>query len=150
MPTDSISAVQARAIDLPWPSRTLHPNERPHWAKKASATKAARFAAREMAKHLGKMDASSVKVTCIFSPPPPKRHRDLDGLLSSCKAYFDGIADAIGIDDSRFQHQAPVWGIPRPGGNVRIVLEPVDTWEHISEPVSRILSTIPYPKRGAA
>lgn len=76
-----------------------------------------------MAKSIGKIDAEAIKVTCIFSPPPIKRNRDLDGLLSSCKAYFDGIADAIGIDDSKFRHQAPVWGIPRKGGNVRIVLE---------------------------
>lgn len=87
--------------------------------------KPARLAASIVAKDIGRIDAGSVNVTCIFSPPPPKRNRDLDGLLSSCKAYFDGIADVIGIDDSRFQHQAPVWGIPRKGGNVRIVLEAV-------------------------
>jgi hypothetical protein len=45
--------------------------------------------------------------------------------LTACKAYFDGIADAIGINDSRFQHQAPVWGIPRKGGNVRVILEAI-------------------------
>lgn len=112
-------------VDLPWPSRTLHPNERPHYMAKARATKAARASARAMAKPIGKIDADAVKVTCIFSPPPVKRNRDLDGLLSSCKAYFDGIADVIGIDDSRFQHQAPVWGIPRKGGNVCIVLEAI-------------------------
>lgn len=110
-------------VDLPWPSRTLHPNSRPHWARKAKATKAARWSAHLAAKSIGKIDAGTVKVTCIFSPPPVKRNRDLDGLLSSCKAYFDGIADVISIDDSRFQHQAPVWGIPRKGGNVCIVLE---------------------------
>lgn len=126
--TQHLTAAEYRArpkavVELPWPSRTLHPNARPHWAKKASATKAARFAAREMAKPIGRIEASAIKVTCIFSPPPPKRNRDLDGLLSSCKAYFDGIADAIGIDDSRFRHQAPAWGEPVKGGNVRILLE---------------------------
>jgi crossover junction endodeoxyribonuclease RusA len=42
------------------------------------------------------------KVTAVFFPPD-KRHRDIDGLLSSMKAAFDGIADAIGVDDSRWQ-----------------------------------------------
>lgn len=112
-------------VDLPWPSRTMHPNARPHWARKAKATKAARLAASLMAKEIGRIDAEAVKVTCIFSPPPIKRNRDLDNLIAACKPYFDGIADAIGIDDSRFQHQAPVWGLPRKGGNVRIVLEAI-------------------------
>lgn len=115
------------AVDLPWPSRTLHPNERPHWAKKAKAAKSARMSAAWAVKGagLGAIEASAIKVTCIFSPPPIKRNRDIDNLLASCKAYFDGIADAIGIDDSRFQHQAPVWGLPCKGGNVRIVLEAI-------------------------
>ena len=34
--------------------------------------------------------------------PPDKRRRDVDGCLSASKAYLDGIADAIGADDSRF------------------------------------------------
>lgn len=115
--------MSALSVDLPWPARNLHPNARPHWSEKARYVKAARFAAREMAKHIGKIDAEAVKVTCIFSPPPIKRNRDGDNLLAACKAYFDGIADAIGVDDSRFRHQEPVWGIPRKGGNVQIILE---------------------------
>lgn len=115
------------AIDLPWPAKALHPNERPHYMARARATKAARLAASTMAKDakLPQIDAAAVKVTCIFSPPPVKRNRDADNLLAACKAYFDGIADAIGINDSCFQHQAPVWGIPRKGGNVCIILEAV-------------------------
>jgi len=115
------------SLDLPWPSRTLHPNARPFWAKKASATKAARFAARAAAKSAGitKIAAECLKVTCIFSPPD-NRTRDQDGMLSSCKAYFDGIADVIGVDDSKWLHQAPLWGLPCKGGNVRIQLEVVE------------------------
>jgi hypothetical protein len=40
-------------------------------------------------------------VTAIFSPPDNRR-RDSDGMLSSCKAYFDGLSDAAGVDDSRW------------------------------------------------
>jgi crossover junction endodeoxyribonuclease RusA len=129
MTQERMSAAEARAdwrigVDLPWPAKALHPNSRPHWRKKASAVKSARFEACQMAKPIGKIyDTCEIKVTCIFSPPPLKRNRDLDNLVAACKAYFDGIADAIGIDDSHFQHQAPVWGLPRKGGNVRIVLE---------------------------
>ena len=108
-------------VDLPWPPRILHPNERPHWAKKASATRAARFAASAMARKIGKIDADAMKVTAIFSPPS-KHPRDLDGMLSNIKAYLDGIADVIGVDDSKWAI-VPCWGEPCKGGNVRIVLE---------------------------
>jgi crossover junction endodeoxyribonuclease RusA len=146
MPSTTISA----ALDLPWPAKALHPNSRPHHMTKHRATKAARESARIMAKPIGKIDAEAVKVTCIFSPPPVKRNRDADNLLAACKAYFDGIADAIGINDSRFQHQAPVWGIPRKGGNVRIIIEQADTWESLDDVIGRVVAGIPVPKRGAA
>lgn len=125
MTQERMSAAEWR-IDLPWPAKKLHPNQRPHRMEKARLTKAARADARCVASDtkLPRINASALKVTCIFSPPLPTRNRDLDNLVAACKAYFDGIADAIGIDDSRFQHQAPVWGLPRKGGNVRVVLEP--------------------------
>ena len=33
---------------------------------------------------------------------PDKRHRDRMNVEASCKAYFDGIADALGVNDRRF------------------------------------------------
>lgn len=120
-----ISAAEPWRVDLTWPSRTLHPNARVHWAKKAKATKKARADAWSVARDakLPRIDASTIKVTCIFSPPPVKRNRDADNLIAACKAYFDGIADAIGVNDSCFRHQEPVWGIPTKGGKVSIILE---------------------------
>jgi crossover junction endodeoxyribonuclease RusA len=62
-----------------------------------------------------------LKVTAIFAPPDNRR-RDIDGMLSSIKSYLDGIADVIGVDDSRWQiairREAPI-----KGGSVRIELE---------------------------
>lgn len=124
---ETISAAEARAwrVDLTWPAEDLHPNKRAHWSKKAKATKKARADARLAASDtkLPRIEVGAIKVTCIFSPPLPKRNRDQDNLISACKAYFDGIADAIGVNDSCFRHQEPVWGLPRKGGNVRIILE---------------------------
>lgn len=114
------------AIELPWPARSLHPNARVHWAMKARATKASRnyagWAAKEAGIRAGDFDIpQALKVTVAFAAPS-KRRVDEDGVLSSCKAYLDGISDAIGIDDSRFQiairRDAPVRG-----GSVRIELE---------------------------
>ena len=35
--------------------------------------------------------------------PPCRQRRDLTNLESSMKAYLDGIADALGVDDRRFR-----------------------------------------------
>lgn len=94
-------------FELHWPSRALHPNARIHWAAKAKAVKKARteaaWVARSYGLRPGDPDIPHVpKVTAVFFPPDNRR-RDDDGLLSSMKAAFDGIADAIGVDDSRWQ-----------------------------------------------
>lgn len=34
---------------------------------------------------------------------PDKRHRDLDNLLAASKSIIDGMAMALGVDDSRFK-----------------------------------------------
>lgn len=139
------------AIDLPWPSKDLSPNARLHWAAKSKATKAARVGAYYAARAagVGTLEADAVRITTIFSPPD-RRAYDEDNLKARCKAIYDGIADAIGVDDKHFRHAPVVIAEPVKGGNVRVVLEPVDAWEHISEPISRVIAAIPFPKRGAA
>lgn len=115
------------SISIPWPSRTLHPNARPHWAAKAKAVKKARndaaWCAREAGIRRGDPDIPQVpKVTAIFSPPD-KRPRDLDSMLASLKAAFDGIADAMGVDDSLWEIGAPRRGDPVKHGLVTIEIE---------------------------
>lgn len=91
-------------IDLPWPSRDLHPNARVHWARRAKATKKARADAGWAAKEAkaGQIAADALKVKVTFFPPNDRR-RDEDGMLANWKAYLDGIADVIGVDDSRWR-----------------------------------------------
>ena len=114
------------AIALPWPSRSLHPNARVHWSRRAKDAKQARMTAGWCAKEAGIRSGGpdipqALKVTAIFSPPDNRR-RDVDGMLSSIKSYLDGISDVIGIDDSKWsialRKEAPV-----KGGLVRIELE---------------------------
>lgn len=110
-------------VDLPWPSRDLHPNARVHWAKKARAAKKARLDAAIAARAAGirKIRAVALSITTIFAPPDNRR-RDADGMLASLKSSFDGIADVVGVDDH-------LWNIairraaPVKGGNVRIEIE---------------------------
>ncbi|RTM07428.1 MAG: hypothetical protein EKK31_11745 [Hyphomicrobiales bacterium] len=114
------------AITLPWPPRSLHPNCRDHWARKAKDTKQARMLAGWCAKEAGLRQGDpdipeNLKVTAIFYPPNRHKH-DLDGCLASSKAYLDGIADVIGVDDSKWQI-AIRREAPTKGGAVRIELE---------------------------
>lgn len=111
------------AIDLPWPHRDLHPNARVHWSARAKAVKKARALAGWTAKACGirAVAASRLSVTTAFTPPDG-RQRDTDGMLSAIKAYIDGVADVVGVDDSR-------WDItlrresPKKPGTVRIEIE---------------------------
>lgn len=48
------------------------------------------------------LPAEKTHVRIIFHAPD-RRNRDLDNLLSSCKAYLDGIALAYGINDKLFR-----------------------------------------------
>ncbi len=93
-------------IELPWPSRDLHPNARVHWAKKAKAAKRARndaayFALASGIRTYDFAGQQSLNVALVFQPPDNRR-RDTDGMISSVKNYCDGIADVVGIDDSRW------------------------------------------------
>ena len=90
-------------VTLPWPPSALSPNTRGHWSKLAKAKKQYREACAWTAKAhgLGKIEAEKVHVTLEFYPPD-KRHRDLDNMLASAKALIDGLADVIGVDDSKW------------------------------------------------
>ena len=50
--------------------------------------------------------------------PPDKRRRDLDNLFSSMKHTLDGVASALGIDDSQFRPVMLDFGDVVKGGQV--------------------------------
>lgn len=97
-------------VELPWPPRELSPNARVHFLAKARVTKAYREQAYWLAYDLvGGSHAPPVPtqgpITLSFAfLPPDRRRRDLDTMLSSVKAGIDGIADALGVNDVRFEY----------------------------------------------
>ena len=110
---------------LPWPDRALHPNARVHWAQRARATKAARFCAwaltGEAVQKAGLRTVPEGKLHLMLDfYPPDRRRRDDDGLLAAFKAARDGIADALGIDDSRFVSHPCLMDEVVAGGQVRV------------------------------
>ena len=126
--TNNNQPEQVVRIILPWPARGLHPNARLHWAPKAKLTKAARCYAREAARSAAEAvgvgdwaESGAVPVTVAFMPPD-KRPRDLDGLLSQSKAYLDGVADGLGVNDRRFRPTLQLGAVVKGG---RVVVDAV-------------------------
>lgn len=110
-------------IELPWPAKPLSPNTRQHWAVKAHSVKAARdeafYLVRSVCKTSQPWERVAVSMTLC---PPDNRRRDRDNMISSMKAATDGIADALGVDDSRFEITYSI-GSPIKGGAVTVTIE---------------------------
>ena len=108
-------------IILPWPPKELSPNARLHWAEKAKLVKIWRKVGWT------ETNISGVKITGtgmidlhITFNPPDKRRRDMDNMLSSAKSLLDGVADALGVNDGRFQLHLLVGEVVKKG---RIVID---------------------------
>lgn len=108
---------------LPWPHKDLSPNGRVHWAVKAKAAASARSIAFLSAKQCGwgpsliPEGSGRIHLYVTFHPPT-KRMPDDDNMLARFKAYRDGIADALDIDDKRFVSHPFVSEEVRKGGQV--------------------------------
>lgn len=109
-------------IRLSWPLRALWTNEKAHWQKKSRAVKAYRQEAwaRALEQSVKRLNTTTPRLYFSFHPPD-RRKRDLHNMPETQKAAIDGIADAMGCDDSGFQCVWPVtWGDPVKGGAVVI------------------------------
>lgn len=94
-------------ITLPWPDMSLMPNRKNgrHWGNTQAAKVRARqdgyFAVKSArTKPLELPERIPLSVEFIS---PDRRARDIDNLLACIKPQIDGIAQALGVDDSRFR-----------------------------------------------
>jgi crossover junction endodeoxyribonuclease RusA len=118
-------------LTLPWPPKDLSPNARLHWSRLAKAKKSYRhdcavFGNQMMRGQylpLGWSEKTRLRISLTFRPPSRQR-RDLDNLVASMKAGLDGLADAIGVDDSRWQLVIEM-GEPVKGGCVCVTVDAV-------------------------
>lgn len=111
------------AVDLPWPPKELSPNARLNWRAKHRRRHAYRHTCSWtcVEQKLRRIEADRVHATIKFYPPDA-RHRDVDNMLASIKAGIDAVAEAIGVDDSRWTITLRV-GPHRKPGCVRIEIE---------------------------
>jgi crossover junction endodeoxyribonuclease RusA len=95
-------------ITLPYPDKDLMPNRKNgnHWGKTVKVKDNARDNAYYITlfelktQELEHSGLIPLEITFVQSD---KRHRDLDNLLASAKAYLDGVAKALKVDDSIFE-----------------------------------------------
>lgn len=114
-------------VTLPWPPSALSPNTRhAHWSQLAKAKRRYRQACHleALAGHCRLMRLAPderLHLTLLFVPPD-RRARDLDNLIASMKSGLDGVADALGVDDSRWALTCSI-DEREIGGMVRVAIE---------------------------
>ena len=117
---------------LGWPPSNLSPNARLHWAKLARAKKQYRNACFSVSKEqLKKFNTDNIPEKLVLEMtfiPPDRRSYDRDNLVARMKSGIDGLADALKINDKRFNTVISTMDTDYLGGFVRI----------------RILQEIPY------
>jgi crossover junction endodeoxyribonuclease RusA len=120
----STSMTGETRVTLNWPDKGLSPNARLHWSRKSRLVKAARTAAwgavLEARGRAPMPRGEHLHLTWVFCPPD-RRRRDRDNIIASLKAAADGIADALGVDDSTFISTYSM-ADPVPGGAVLVTV----------------------------
>lgn len=100
-------------VTLPFPNAKLNPNRSKgvHWAATSALRKKARNDAlwltkgamlQRMLEQLPALEFGEAIPLTITFIQPDRRHRDRDNLLAACKPGLDGVADALEVNDARF------------------------------------------------
>ena len=131
-------------VVLGWPPSDLSPNKRLHWAKLATAKKQYRQKCNSVAKEQLKKykritenipERLVLEMTFI---PPDRRSYDRDNLVARMKSGIDGLADALKINDKRFNTVISTMDQDYLGGFVRIrILQEIPYGKKSKEPISQ-------------
>lgn len=109
-------------IELPWPPSSLSGHAKGNWYGKSGDTAKhrgwAKAAALE-AKVPPMPETGDIRISVAFYPP--NRRGDRVNFPNRVKPYFDGIADALKVNDSRFLPSYE-FGEPVKGGKVVVTL----------------------------
>lgn len=104
-------------ITVPYPPKELNPNKKLHWAAKMGYIKMYRGTCKAIAGESSHAVPDGDLVLDLEFFPPDNRHRDDDNMIASFKSGRDGIAEALEIDDVKFQLRVRVRD-KFPGGKV--------------------------------
>ena len=131
-------------VVLGWPPTDLSPNARKHWAIVARAKKQYRkdcySVAKEQLKKY-KKETENIPERLVLEMtfiPPDRRSYDRDNLVARMKSGIDGLADALKINDKRFNTVISTMDQDYLGGFVRIrILQEIPYGKKSKEPISQ-------------
>jgi crossover junction endodeoxyribonuclease RusA len=93
-------------FELEWPDQAVSPNTGAHFMTKHRAKKKIRadtkYAVMEVLRKADHQLPDGVVTLKVLFRPSARSRSDKDNLIATFKAYQDGIADALGIDDRKF------------------------------------------------
>lgn len=90
-------------ITLSWPPKQLNPNARVHYQQKARVAKKYRAECYILAKQAAVESPKTNKVHLFVDfYQPDNRKRDQDNIEAMLKSAYDGVADALGVNDNQF------------------------------------------------
>jgi crossover junction endodeoxyribonuclease RusA len=109
-------------IELPFPPAILSGHNTGHWREKASIVAKHRDWAKKATWAAGIRVPETGDIRLIVTFYPQNKRGDRVNYPTRCKPYFDGIADALQTNDSRF---VPTYHFAEPvrQGKVVIVVE---------------------------
>ena len=124
---------------LPWPHKDLSPNSRKDRRYTGDKRKGYKQACWALTKEI-QFRASHLDITFC---PPDGRRRDLDNMLGSIKYGLDGVALAMGCDDSEWELTIRKGEPCRPDGCVIIrageALQDVGDWQSIGNLAQKLV-----------
>lgn len=123
--TQGLDKLEAGVIELPFPHKILWPNGRGHhMAKHREFQKHKQWAFNAMLAHMPRCyrhNGKRIEWSAVFYPKTANAIDD-DNARASLKAYQDGMALALGIDDKLFDAPTIHFGQPVKGGRVVVTL----------------------------
>lgn len=108
-------------IELPFPPASLSGHNTGHYRTKAPIVAKHREWARRatLAQHIDAGRDHNFDIRVIVTFYPPDKRGDRINFPNRMKPYFDGIADALGVNDSRF---VPAYQFAEPVKDGKVVV----------------------------
>lgn len=107
-------------ISLPFPPASLSGHNKGHWRSKSGIVAKHREWARLATLEAKPIVPATGDIAIAVEFTPPDRRGDRINFPNRMKPYFDGIADALGTNDSRF---VPSYRFAEPVKGGRVVVE---------------------------
>ena len=109
-------------IELPWPPSSLSGHNTGHWRSKSGIVAKHREWAKNVTKAAPIAVPASGDIRLSITFYPPDCRGDRVNYYNRLKPYFDGIADALGVNDSRFVPTSLTFAEPVRNARVVVVL----------------------------